>query len=204
MGPNGLVYDNNGMLNIPVMFYKNLSAKEERGNINLDQDFWEDNEKVTLEENEMLQAPFSEEEIKEALFSCYAGGALGPDGLSFMFYQKFWDIIKEDLCNLFFDFQTGSLDIFRLNFSLLTLIPKEEEARDMKKFRHISLINCSFKLFSKVLTNRLGKVCQRLVADEQTTFIKGRYILESVVLAHEVVHSLHKEGEEGVILKLDY
>lgn len=29
-------------------------------------------------------------------------------------------------------------------------------------------------------------------------------ILESLVLAHEVVHNLHKEKVEGVILKLDY
>lgn len=55
-----------------------------------------------------------------------------------------------------------------------------------------------------MLTDRLGKVCQRLIADEKTTFIKGRYILESVVLAHEVVRSLHVTGEKGVILKLDY
>jgi hypothetical protein len=42
------------------------------------------------------------------------------------------------------------------------------------------------------------------VAKEQSAFIKGRYILESVVIAHEVVHSLHKLKEAGVIIKLDY
>jgi hypothetical protein len=38
----------------------------------------------------------------------------------------------------------------------------------------------------------------------QSAFIKGRYILESVVVAHEIVHSVNKSGEQGVILKLDY
>lgn len=47
-------------------------------------------------------------------------------------------------------------------------------------------------------------MAQRLVASNQSAFIKGRYILESVVVAHEVVHSLHKNKEKGVILKLDY
>jgi len=42
------------------------------------------------------------------------------------------------------------------------------------------------------------------VATNQSNFIKGRYILESVVVAHEIVHSLHKTKEKGVILKLDY
>ena len=35
-------------------------------------------------------------------------------------------------------------------------------------------------------------------------FIKGRYILESVVVAHEIVHSLHSNKKPGLILKLDY
>lgn len=91
-----------------------------------------------------------------------------------LFYQKFWDVIKEDLTSLFTDFYNGDLDLFRLNFTLLTLIPKVEETRDMKNFRPISLTNCSFKIFSKVLTNRLGLVSQRIVANEQTAFINRK------------------------------
>jgi hypothetical protein len=59
-------------------------------------------------------------------------------------------------------------------------------------------------MFSKLLSLRLEKVCQRLVANEQSAFIRGRYILESVMVAHEVVHSVHKSKEPGVIIKLDY
>jgi hypothetical protein len=47
---------------------------------------------------------------------------------------------------------------------MITLIPKEEGARSMKKFRPISLINCSFKIFSKALTPRLGKIIDTLIA----------------------------------------
>ena len=55
-----------------------------------------------------------------------------------------------------------------------------------------------------MLTSRLGKVSHRLISTNQSAFIKGRYILESVVVAHEFVHSIHKSKEPGVILKLDY
>lgn len=108
------------------------------------------------------------------------------------------------MVKLFDDFHKGVLDLYRLNFAMLTLIPKVEEAKHMKNFRPISLLNCSFKIFSKVLTLRLGKVAQRLVAANQSAFIKGRYILESVVVAHEIVHGISSSGEKGVILKLDY
>lgn len=122
----------------------------------------------------MLTKPFSEEEIKEAIFSCYPEGAPGPDGLSFLFYQKFWDIIKKDILALFVDFCKGCLDIYRLNFALVTLIPKVNDACNMKQFRPISFLNCSFKMISKLLTNRLGIVAQRLLASNQSAFIKGQ------------------------------
>jgi hypothetical protein len=72
---------------------------------------------------------------------------------------------------MFSEFYEGRLDLFRLNFALLTLIPKVEDATDMKMFRPISLLNCSFKFFSKVLTLRLEKVSKRLVSKEQCVFI---------------------------------
>ena len=121
-----------------------------------------------------------------------------------MFYQQFWDVIKDDLMELFKDFHRGALDINRLNYAILTLVPKEQDANTMKKFRPISLLNCSFKILTKVLTNRLSSILNRLVSCNQSAFIKGRYILESVVTAHEVLHSVHSSKEKGLVLKLDY
>jgi hypothetical protein len=66
------------------------------------------------------------------------------------------------------------------------------------------LINCSFKIFVKALNNRVEQICDRLLAPNQTTFVKGRYILESVVSAHEILHDSMKRKEKGRILKLDY
>jgi hypothetical protein len=44
-------------------------------------------------------------------------------------------------------------------------------------------------------------VVQRIVAPNQSAFIKGRFILESVVVAHELVHSVHRSGQPGIIIK---
>jgi hypothetical protein len=52
---------------------------------------------------------------------------------------------------MFKSFQEGSLDLFRQNFATITLIPKTKNANDMKSFRLISLLNCSFKIFSSVV-----------------------------------------------------
>jgi hypothetical protein len=121
-----------------------------------------------------------------------------------MFYQRFWDVIKLDLIEMFDDFHKGELDLYRLNFALITVIPKEKDSRTMNKFWPISFLNCSYKIFTKVLTNRVGGVMNRLIASNQTAFIKGRYVLESVVTVHEVLHSVHCSKQPGMMLKLDY
>ena len=105
---------------------------------------------------------------------------------------------------LFRAFEKNNLDLERLNYAMITLIPKEPEAKHLKKFRPISLINCSFKIFAKALNNRLIRVADRLIASNQTTFIKGRFILDSVVAAHEIIHEVSRKKEKGIVLKLDY
>jgi hypothetical protein len=105
---------------------------------------------------------------------------------------------------MFIDWQAGDLDLFRLNFSLLTIIPKEPDAVTIQKYRPIALTNCSFKIFSKCVTNRLGEISDSLIATNQTAFIRGRFILESVVSAHEIIHDIVHRKESGLVFKLDY
>jgi hypothetical protein len=192
------------MIEHVVDFYKQLFGKETRNNIRPGDDFWERDEKIFDEENQMSEAEFTEEEILQAIKGSYAEGALGSDGFSFLFYQKFWPIIKMDLMALVKQFEKGNINIARLNYAMIILIPKEEEARSLKKYRPISLINCSFKIFAKALNNRLETIYNKLLVANQTAFVKGRYILESVVSAHEIIHEVVKHKKKGVILKLDH
>jgi hypothetical protein len=101
-------------------------------------------------------------------------------------------------------FERGELDIARLNYPRIILLPKEDGARTLKKFRPICLINYSFKIFANSPNNRLERVCDRQLGPNQTTFVKGRYILESVVVAHELIHHSIREKVKELVLKLDY
>jgi hypothetical protein len=121
-----------------------------------------------------------------------------------MFYQRFWETIKVDFMPLVRGFETGKINMARLNYIMIILIPKQDEAKSLRKFRPISLINYSFKVFAKALNNRLEMICNRLVAHNQTAFMKERFILESVVSAHDIIHRAAKRKEQGLILKLDY
>jgi hypothetical protein len=71
------------------------------------------------------------------------------------------------------DFERGTVDVSRLNFAIITLIPKERDARDTKKFCPISLGNCSLKIITKAITNRVSPIGNRIIAKNQIVFIKS-------------------------------
>ena len=62
---------------------------------------------VSEEENEVLMAPFSEEEVKMAIFHMEHNKA--PSRMIFFaeFYQFFWEIVRPDLMSLFYEFHAG-------------------------------------------------------------------------------------------------
>ena len=71
-----------------------------------------------------LTSSFSEEEIRTSVFQMEHNKASGLDGFPAEFYQCFWDMIKADLVQLFNQPHAENLDIARLNFGEIILLPK--------------------------------------------------------------------------------
>ena len=80
MGPQGLVHDQAGIMKTALDFYKDLFAREERGDLILGRDFWAASDLVSEEENKILCAPFSEDEIKDAILAIMQKVLLGLTG----------------------------------------------------------------------------------------------------------------------------
>ena len=75
-----------------------------------------------------------------------------------------------------------------LNTSFTSLIPKQEDAQILDKFRPITLCNVVYKIISKVVANRLKPLLPTLVSGERLGYVEGRQILDNIIQAHEVVH----------------
>lgn len=90
----------------------------------------------------------------------------------------------------FFDHFHRSSEFERsLNASFLSLIPKKNNALNIKDFRPISLVGNVYKLLSKVLANRLRQVIDNLISESQNSFVGGRQILDSVFIANKCLDS---------------
>jgi hypothetical protein len=90
-----------------------------------------------------------------------------------------------------------------LNATFLTLIPKEERVTNPKNFRPISLCNVIYKNISKVIALRLKPILPFIISKEQSRYFEGRKIMDSIIVVHEIIHSLKSTRTPGMLLKLD-
>jgi hypothetical protein len=106
--------------------------------------------------------------------------------------------------DMFASFQRGELPLFHLNFGTIIFLPKKENAIQIQQYQPICLLNVSFKIFTKVGTNRVTDIAEKVVQPIQTDFMPGRHILEGVVILHETIHELHRKKMDGVLVKIDF
>ncbi|KAK1618982.1 hypothetical protein QYE76_024499 [Lolium multiflorum] len=185
-------------------FYKGLFAAGPRTGVALAADLWPARAWVSDEENAALTLPFLPTEVRGALEGMKASSAPGPDGLPVVFFQKFWAKLQETIMPMFQEFYVGTLDMGRLNYGVITLIPKVVGATDIRQFRPITVINVIQRLFSKVCAVRLAPVMERITHQYQFAFLKGRHIHDGILALHEIVHEVRSRHQRGVFLKLDF
>jgi hypothetical protein len=103
-------------------------------------EIWEERKKLSDSDRVDMDREFSEEEIKSVIDQMERNKAAGPDGFPAEFYQSCWEIVKDDLMVLFNDFYQHKIDLARINYGTIILIPKIDEATTIQKFRPICLL----------------------------------------------------------------
>jgi hypothetical protein len=83
-------------------------------------------------------------------------------------------------------------------------VHKVQEANTIKQYIPIYLLNVDFKIFSKLLNDRLTPIVDNIISESQIAFINSRNILEWVVILHEVLHELKRTKGQGVLFKIDF
>ncbi|KAL0449153.1 UNVERIFIED_CONTAM: LINE-1 retrotransposable element O protein [Sesamum latifolium] len=133
--------------------------------------------KVSAEMNEELLQPYTEDEVRTALSQMYPYKSPGPDGMSPVFFQKYWHIVGPSVTSFILAFLNDGVFDSKFNYTYIVLIPKCANPELMSHFRPISL-----------------------------SFLPGRLISDNILIAYEVNHYLaHKyQGATGhAALKLD-
>ncbi|GJY38702.1 putative RNA-directed DNA polymerase, eukaryota, reverse transcriptase zinc-binding domain protein [Tanacetum coccineum] len=151
-----------------------------------------------------LESVVSLEEIRSAVWDCGSQKAPGPDGFSFLFVKKFWEFIKHDIQSFVVKFFDSSELPLCTNSAFITLIPKVPNPLFIKDYRPISLIGIQYKIIVKILANRLSKVIDSIISQEQSAFISGRQILDGPLILSEIIDWYKKRNKKLLLFKVDF
>jgi len=151
--------------------------------------------RVMAEHNEFLMKPLTKLEVYEALMDMDPSKAPGPDGMSLKFFQFLWDTVGDKIF-------IASKNIFKgkcalpadLNHTNRVLIPKCQHPKCMGELRPISLCNVLYRIFSKVLANRLKHILPHVISDNQSAFVPGRLISDNLLVASEILHYMKRKN----------
>jgi len=90
--------------------------------------------------------------------------AFGPDGCQAFFYQKYWDLIGNQLIHMALRALEGHSLPKEINDTFLVLIPKVENPQCVSQLRPIGLCNVAYKVISKALINRFKPILSKLIS----------------------------------------
>eukprot|EP00253_Pinus_taeda_P015369 PITA_15369 len=158
---------------------------------------------ITEEQNWALRKTITMEEVEEAVRNMPNDKASGPDGFTINFYKACWNIVRHDIWEIVEDSRRSKTILKSLNSTFVALVPKVEEANTPEKFKPIALCNVIYKIISKVIANRLKMILPGIISQEQSGYVEGRQILDNILLAQEMIHSLHSRNEVGMLMQLD-
>ncbi|XP_021848075.2 uncharacterized protein [Spinacia oleracea] len=153
---------------------------------------------------DILNAPYTADEVKAALFSIPGVKAPGPDGFGSYFYKDAWSIVGDDVVSAVLDvLQHGKL-LKELNHTVITLIPKVKCPRNVSEFRPISCCNTLYKCVTKVLCARLRQILPDLIFENQGGFVHGRYIVHNIMVVQDLVRHYGRKGvKPSCLMKID-
>ena len=126
----------------------------------------------------------------------------GSNGLSILFFKKFFHLFGNDFIEILNDSEDILPDTF--NETLIKLIMKNKEiVKTNNDLRPISLTNFEYRIYTKVLANRLRKVCPMLFLDYQTCSVNGRRINDGLNLIKDIIYDSNLENKELYLVSID-
>ena len=161
--------------------------------------------KLNLSESNSLEGQITIDEAAQALKSMKNNRSPGSDGFGADFFKAFWGRLGYFIVRAInYGYEHGELSTTQKE-GVITCIPKDNKPRQfLKNYRPISLLNCVYKIASSTIANRLKTVLPKLIHEDQTGFIKGRYLGENTRQIYDIMHFAEENNIEGLLLLVDF
>lgn len=157
-------------------------------------------------DNNALLISVTLKEFHKAVFFMHPDKTPGLDGLNPVFFWKFWHLSGNDIIAASTEWLASGHFPNTLIDTIIVLIPKVKNPVAIKNLRPILLCNVLYKTIANVLANRLKRLLQYVILENQSAFIKGRLIMDNVLVAFELIHHIKNYTSRAggdIALKID-
>ena len=101
-------------------------------------------------------------------------------------------------------FENGDMSISQKRGIISFILKKDKDKKYLKNWRPISLLNNDYKIVTKALALCLEKVLPTIMSPNQTGYVKGRYIGESIKIITDMMSFTKKKNIPGIAVFLDF
>ena len=81
---------------------------------------------------------------------------------------------------------------------------KNQDRLLLKNWRPISLLNCDYKILTKCIAERLKKVIPKIIHHNQTGFVKGRNMSDSLRTLLDILDDTVARNIGGILMTIDF
>ena len=198
------ITDKKDIINEVMNFYKNLYSRKNVDNVEIS-DLVNNLPKLSDHQSNSLEGELTLDEISCSLKEMKNGKSPGSDGFGVEFFKVFWKQLGGYvLRSLNEGFRKGELSPTQKE-AVIICIPKTDKDRDrIKNLRPISLLNIVYKIGSSSIANRIKTILPDIINEDQTGFIKNRFIGDNIRLIYDIISYLNSAEKPGMILCLDF
>lgn len=170
--------------------------------------------KLSEEGKELLEKSLTEEDIEQALKLSNNGKSPGNDGIPYEFWKAFpkpeTDKEKKEMPDVIYmltaafnEIEESQNDHPEFTKGLMHLLYKKKEKTKIENYRPITLLNTDYKIMTKAISMKLGKIASELIHPNQAGFVPGRSLFDQVKLSQMVLDFADIDEKNGCIIALD-
>lgn len=153
---------------------------------------------------ERIEQELEMSELMEAVKSLNHNKCPGLDGLSVEFYIVFWSKLAPFLYELFQEIiQDDCLNDSSTEGVISLLDKPDQNPLKLTNWRPLTLLTVDYKIFAKIIANRVSPTLTYMVHPQQTGFVKNRYIAENILDLMNVIEYCLVAEEPALVLNFD-
>ena len=150
-----------------------------------------------------LERPLEFQELADVIKELPNNKAPGTDGLLYEFYKVGFHLIGDELFSVYKDILGRCRLTFSMNRGATRLVPKVSVTPKIDQLRPITLLQCDYKILTKILTNRLLKFMPDLISSGQLCSVKGKSILFGASNMISILHYIEEKNLSAAFISFD-